>query len=329
MGNAEREHESRAGRARTVNGAEFAATYGPKGFYAWEAAALELAKQGKLTPWPWVPLTLRGAGGDGQPHEVVLQVRSDVLSIGPFDDALRLPLTPRAAQSIANLDGTLLPTPWLDYQIWRAAPAKLQPVSARQNKGANMAQYLEHSRAIDAQLVGNGVAPGTLTAGQKKDIVVSNVYKPKTVLIHGWYSPDLPDVFDDGQPWNTPGPRQPRQVKSNAHGDFYVDYSHGVRLIGPTAIVDGRAMLTVDLYTHPTLSRLVSNETPSAIRFPRYPADVLPPKPDMPVGTVATLGEAPRREGVGVPNAVSTTPSRADAGLEAAQRILLGRSPVG
>jgi hypothetical protein len=72
----------------------------------------------------------------------------------------------------------------------------------------------------------------------------------------------------------TPG-RQPIQPKSNVHGDFYVDYSHGVRAIAPEAIVDGRPMATVDLYQHPTLSRLVSNEGP--VRVPRYPSPVPPP----------------------------------------------------
>src|SRR5262249_30603445 len=68
--------------------------------------------------------------------------------------------------------------------------------------------------------------------------------------------------------------KQPIQAKSNLHADFYVDYSHGIRAIGPTALVNGQQMNTVDLYQHPTLSALVSNEGP--VRVPRYPSIIIP-----------------------------------------------------
>jgi hypothetical protein len=262
-----------------MNGSDFVRDYARKGPYAWEAAAVELARQGELTPWPWFDLPLRSASGD----EAVLRVASDVISIGPFEDHVRLPLTPTAAQSIANLSGALLPTPWLVYQTWRAATVKLAPSPMVPNLGANLEQYAEHSRRVDLQIeryLGerSSSADPSLVSGHKKDVVVSNIYRPGKVLIFGWYrpAPPHPDVFDDGQPMQDPD-RQPIQPRSNVHGEGYVDYSHGIRLVAPTANVNGRVMDTEALYRHPTLSALVSNEGP--LRVPRYPAPVSPPRP--------------------------------------------------
>jgi hypothetical protein len=53
-----------------------------------------------------------------------------------------------------------------------------------------------------------------------------------------------------------------------------VDYSHGIRVIGPTAIVNGQSLPTVELYQHPVFSKLVSNEGP--VKVPRYPSRVPP-----------------------------------------------------
>ena len=254
-----------------MKGGDFVSLFSRKGLPAWEAAALALARQNLLTPWPFVDLPL----SDGQ-DTLVLKVASDVLSVGPFEDHVRLPLTPQTAQSIANLSGSLLTTPLLEYRIWQAARAKLQPTAIVPNRGADLEQYAQHSRAISDQLSALSSRPGDLTAGIKKGVVVANFYKPGKVLLFGWYRPPpAPDVFDDGQPMTSPG-RQPVQPKSNVHGDFYVDYSHGIRLVGPVALLNGQPVETVSVYQHPALSRLVSNEGP--LRVPRYPSPV-PPAP--------------------------------------------------
>ena len=255
-----------------MNGSEFVARYHDATLPAWEAAAFQLASNGELTPWPFVDLPLSSADGD----TAVLKVQTDVLSIGPEADHVRLPMTPSGAQNILNLSGALLPTPWLVYQIWRAAQVKLVPTPMAPNRGANLQQFAAHSTLIDGQL-GSGRS-GQLVAGHKKSVVISNIYQRGKVLIFGWYKPS-PDVYDNGLPMSNPN-RQPIQPKSNVHGDFYVDYSHGIRAIGPQAIVNGQPMSTVDLYQHPTLSRLVSNEGP--VKVPRYPSSV-PPFQNRPV----------------------------------------------
>lgn len=279
-----------------MRGSEFAREYAGKGLTAWGAAALELARQGSLVPWPWVDVVLADDSG----NTATLKISSDYLAVGDLEDHVRLPLTPSSAQNILNLSGSLLPTPWLEYRIWQQAPVKLAPTAAVPNKGANLDQYAQHSALVDEQLRTIGAAPGMLVSGQKKDVIVSNIHKPGKVLIFGWRRPPpAPDVFDDGRAMTVPD-RQPVQPKSNVHGDFYVDYSHGIRAVAPIAIVNGQEMTTADLYRHPTLSRLVSNEGP--LRFIRYPARVPPAE----VRPAVTLAAAP-------PTAIDTVDRAPDA----------------
>lgn len=289
---------SASGR-RVMQGSEFVQQYARKGAAAWEAAALAIAREDGLTPWPWVDLELT----DGT-NTAILKVQSDVLSIGTLEDYVRLPLTPTRAQSVLNLFGGLLTTPWLEYQIWRAAPAKLRPTAMAPNKGANLEQYAAHSRAIDEELASAGLEPGVLVSGIKKGVVVGNFYKPGKVLIFGWYRPS-PDVFSDGKPMNAPD-RQPIQPKSNVHGEGYVDYSHGIRVVAPTALLNGEVVPTIELYQHPTLSQLVSNTGP--VRMARYPSPVAPP-PFRPVIPISAVERDAAIDTVARAESAPTTPS--------------------
>lgn len=276
-----------------MKGSEFASLYAPKGLASWEAAAFELAKSNGVVSWPWVEVPLT----DGQDTAVV-RVTSDAFAVGTESDPLRLPLTPRTAQTIANLTGALLPTPWIVYRSWQQADIKLTPTPQAPNKGPSMAQYAAHNAIIQTQVDGRK----GMVRGCKKSVVVSNDYKPGKVIIFGWYRP-MPDVFDDGAPMGTPG-RQPTQPLSNVHSENYLDYSHGIYFCHPKAMVNGKEMDLVTLYQHPTLSRLVSKEPrrpTRPIRVPRYPAPNAPPQ-----------GAALHLAG---PMFVPTTPGYSDMGL--------------
>jgi hypothetical protein len=314
-------------------GSEFISTYGRKTYQAWEKAAIDLAREGSLTPWPWTEILV----SDGE-NTARIPVQTDVVSIGTLEDHLRLPMTPMTAQSIANLTGSLLTTPLLEYRIWQQAGYKANPTGMVPNQGVNLEQFAAHSRLIDDQLRAATVIPGTLVAGIKKGVVVSNIHKPNKVIIFGWYRHYLtdkdgrltselaPDVFDDGKGLTTVSPagvvmqtpnRQPLQPKSNVHGDFYFDYSHGIRLVGPVSIVNGQPMETAALYQHPTLSRLVSNEGP--VRVPRYPGATVPPAPvrlsNTPV-TAQPLGDASETVVMRAPFYVPFTPSPITVALD-------------
>ncbi|MDO4971802.1 MAG: hypothetical protein Q4E41_06890 [Bacteroidales bacterium] len=66
----------------------------------------------------------------------------------------------------------------------------------------------------------------------------------RTFAIYGWHHPD-------GRP------QQPIFIR---HGNFYVDYSHGVRLVSRVCTVDGKPMDIRTILESPTLYRLLSDE---------------------------------------------------------------------
>lgn len=235
-----------------MKGTEFLAANAGKSLTQWEANAVLLAQQDSFVPWPMVPVTATSRDGK---HSGTFFIASDYFAIGQVDDFVRLPLTPLSAQKIANSKGMLLPTSKMVEDIWRAS-SKLKPQPMVPNRGANLTQYAEHSRAIDEQLLSSGVSPLNTSvpiAGTKKDVILSNIWKPGKVIIYGWHKPSGSAI----------------QGKSNIHGDFYVDYSHGLRLVAPNMEVDGKPMSTEEVLKSPTYASLLSDEGPlTRVRYP-------------------------------------------------------------
>jgi len=250
-----------------VKGSEFAEAFARKGLRAWESAAVDLALSGRFVRWPLVPLHLEGAGGWAEVH-----VASDYFAVGDAEDYLRLPLTPETAQKIADAFGMLLPTPKLVFETWKAAGVKAEPLRMAPNKGADLLQYREHEDGIEAG-IGRGVPFEKLTSGVKKDVVISELWKPGKVLIYGWFDPK----------------GNPIQPHSNIHGDFYVDYSHGIRFVQRACVVNGEPWDLEALYQHPTLSALVSRVPLQHTRYPVKGEDVLVHRAYVP--TKPTLAE--------------------------------------
>jgi hypothetical protein len=246
----------------------FAATYGPRGFRTWEAAFLDLVKQGtSYVLLSFLPVQLEWAG-----HTGVVLVSADYLCVGEPDDYMRLPLTPTAAQEVADVLGLVLSTPRITRETWQQAPVKLVPIPApalpshRQNMGADMNQYVEHDQAVSATLrqgLGDAAPGSVLASGQKKDVVISSIMKPGKVVIYGWFQPSRV-----GMPCKADGTGQPTQCLSNVHGDFYVDYSHGIRLVQPSMTVDGRTRDLRDVLQDKAMARLVNDEGVCPTRYP-------------------------------------------------------------
>ncbi len=67
-----------------------------------------------------------------------------------------------------------------------------------------------------------------------------------TVAIYGWHQAD-------GRPL------QPLYV---GHVDWYVDYSHGIRLLADALLVDGQPRLVDEVLANPRLCQLLSDEGP-------------------------------------------------------------------
>ena len=209
-----------------------------------------------------VPAFLRGfvavellAELDGRERVVQLNVLPDVLSVGADRDFFRIPLSPRAAQVIADRTGTSLPTSKISDAIWSAATLRMvpQPIPPSERM-TTVPVFADHHWLIEAAWP-DGLARGTPVAGIKKDVVLTPRLEdePGRVAIYGWH-------------WQDGTPIQPVYT---GHIDDWVDYSQGIRLVSRRVMVDGVEYDLVDLLEDPALWPLVSDEGP--MRSGRYP----------------------------------------------------------
>lgn len=171
-------------------------------------------------------------------------VTPDYLSMGTDDDWARICVTPMAAQRIADSLGCFLPTKGMVDVIYRAADVKLEPTPLYAFRDSTPTMY-HHHLIIEGQRKGRK----GLIAGIKKDVVVSGKIlrdtKPNGVAIYGWHKPD----------------GKPIQPLYTGHINWYVDYSHGIRLVWRMIKVNGKWMNYVDVLKHPVYKHLLCNET--------------------------------------------------------------------
>jgi len=198
-----------------------------------------------------IPLFLRSfvevhtstTGLDGKTIHAVYFVLSDYLSIGSDGDFARIPLTPMAAQIIADSLHCFLPTRKIVDDIYRAATVKLAPVPMYALRDSAVTMY-QHNLIIEGQ---RRLRKG-LIAGIKKDVVITGQLprdpKPDRVAIYGWHTSD----------------GKPIQPLYTGHVNWYVDYSHGIRLVSRTIYVDKKPMDYVDVLKDKTLKALICDE---------------------------------------------------------------------
>lgn len=194
-----------------------------------------------------VPVALAAPLGNGRTARVTVCVSPDYLALGSDDDYLLVPLRLGTALEFSRRFGFTLPTTKVVDAIYRQAEVRLRPRPLPPGSAMRSTQYYHlHSDLIRRQRLAMRARLGALTAGHKKDLVLTNrllVY-PQRVAIYGWHR----------------GERRPIQPLSTVHGDRYADYSHGVRLVSTTAFVDGRPTSIFELLQDPLLSRALSDE---------------------------------------------------------------------
>jgi hypothetical protein len=185
---------------------------------------------------------------------------TDVLCIGSNEDYVRMPMNPHTAQFIANQFDCTLPTVKMVNDIWTTAPNKLAPAPWGPPYDDDMStthRIPTHNATIQGQLMNAGLNPFVLISGHKKDVVITNhlgAGNPnRKVAIYGW-------IQQNGQAI--------QGLNYFSHADTYEDYSHGIRLIANDVMVNGTPMRIQDVFAHPVLSALVSNEGP--IFFQKY-----------------------------------------------------------
>jgi len=195
-----------------------------------------------------IPVTVSGSDA-AHPVQLTVCVLPDYLAVGSDTDFVFVPLGLEAALDVAQRFGFDLPTPKLVDAIYEESAVKLSPTPLPSGDQMRSTPYfVYHSELITRQRNALGAPLGELTAGDKKDLVLtSRLWQiPGRVAIYGWHR----------------AAHQPIQPLSTVHGARYADYSHGVRLVSGTAYVNGVKRSIADVFAEPGLAALLTSEGP-------------------------------------------------------------------
>ncbi len=231
-------------------GSEFLARTEGLGRVAMDEAIAEAVLLGNVPAYQrkLVPLVIEGPGE----LRAQLHVLCDYLAVGSDEDFVRMPMTSAAAQRIANRVGASLPTPRIVDAIYRAAEVRLHPcwIDGGPTDGT-LADYAFHHRKVEERRARAKAPLGVLTAGHKKDIVLSERLSERDdhVAIYGWHLAEGEVV----------------QPLSMRHSCRYADYSHGVRLVDRGVLIGRELMTIADVLRDPDLAWVLSDEGPLPI----------------------------------------------------------------
>ncbi len=207
----------------------------------------------------WVPITFSDSL-EGETIELTLFVLPDYLAIGHDSDYFLIPMMPSTAQKIADATACILPTRKMVDIIWKQALVKVEPSPIPPSPAMTTIPVMyQHNQTVLEQRKSylDEFPPGNLVAGHKKDVVISNkIYvntPPSRVAIYGWHHYD----------------GRPIQPLYAGHHDTWVDYSHGIRLVLETCILNGKVASIREILKSETLHSLLSDE--GVIENPSYP----------------------------------------------------------
>lgn len=192
------------------------------------------------------PISLNDPAPDGLGRMIVC-VLPDYLAIGSDEDFFLVPMRLRTALAVAGKFHFSLPTRRIVDAIYAQAPVQLQPQPLpASDTMRSTAYYWRHNEIVLSQRMDVPLPLGTLTAGDKKDLVLTNRLwtHPASVAIYGWHQPNGRAI----------------QPLSTFHGARYADYSHGVRLVSATAFVNGRAVSLSSALEDARLAQYLTDE---------------------------------------------------------------------
>ncbi len=211
---------------------------------------------GNIPPW-LRNLVLVSTNGtiNGTNHSVGYYVTPDYVAVGSDTNYFLTPMTPLLAQRLAEALNCSMPTRKMVNDIWRKAPCHLAPSPIAPSPSMTTVPiFNQHNTTVRNQrfAVTNTFPLGTLTGGDKKDVVLSlRIYTnfasasiTKPVVIYGWHRTD----------------GSPIQPVYNGHEETYADYSHGIRLVQMNITVDGSPNTVTNVLTNPSLAALLSDE---------------------------------------------------------------------
>lgn len=203
-------------------------------------------------------------------YNVTYFVTPDYIAVGSNDDYFLMPMTPILAQKIADSLQFTLPTKQMVDQIWSESSVKLSPSPiAPSSQMTTIPVMWDHNVTVKAQRAEKlSEQPlGALVAGHKKDVIISNrIYgnSTKRVVIYGWH-------------YLSGDPIQPVYA---GHAETYADYSHGIRLVRDSVLINNQGYRISNILINPQLASLFSDE--GSISKPYYPlagsVELTPPK---------------------------------------------------
>lgn len=196
-----------------------------------------------------VPVKLDWQPARGKAISATVFVMPEYLAIGSENDFLRIPMNLYTAATVASHLGYILPTKKIVDAIYRQAAVHLSPEPMAAGPEMRSTEYYRiHNEKIEAQVKLLGVTRGELVSGHKKDVVLTNLLdsNPGRIAIFGWHR--LTGV--------------PIQPLSTVHGACYADYSHGIRLVSETVLIDGERRSVYDVLQDPVESHVLNDEGP-------------------------------------------------------------------
>jgi hypothetical protein len=202
----------------------------------------------------FVPVTVQKILREKE-HTATFFVAADYCAVGADDDFFYTPLSPRTAQHIADSLVCCLPTTAMVDAIYEAAQLKLCPAPIPPTAAMTTVPiFRQHNAFVRAQKDSQAAAipRGSLTAGHKKDVVISVKCPSGKVAIYGWHRLD----------------GRPIQPLYTGHTEQWVDYSHGIRFVSQMMIVDGERTTVANVLADSLLCGLISAE--GMMQYSRY-----------------------------------------------------------
>ena len=193
------------------------------------------------------PVRLSHKDQMGKCITATIWVTPDYLAIGSDDDFLRIPLTYPSAIIIAEEFGFILPTRKMVDAIYEQSTCRLKPQPLFPSfKMRSSEYYLKHQQKIEEQRLRAGCMLGDLISGHKKDVVLTNrlLSERDKIAIYGWHNQK----------------DEPIQPLSTFHGTRYTDYSHGIRLVYQTVLINGEPRSIFEVLEDPLLAPALTYE---------------------------------------------------------------------
>lgn len=230
-----------------ISGSEFARrTSGMQGIER-QRSAVDALLRGNVPSFlrRMVPVRLSRELAEGGTVEAWVWVSSDYLAIGSDQDFLHMPLTYYSATRVADAFGCVLPTTRIVDAVYQQSRYHLLPDPLPPGpKMRSSEYYVKHRQLVERQR--RGIPLGTLLSGHKKDVVLTRRLATRAgrIAIYGWHRPS----------------GDPIQPLSTIHEARYADYSHGIRLVWNTVLVDGEPRSIYEILVDPRLAPLLSDE---------------------------------------------------------------------